>query len=277
MEKTRTSNSSSRQWGSWKKTSTRPSLIHIGMQIFPDSAAHTASKFDKGRERRRYGKEHDVGNAHENIYSMKRTDLLESNTRIIYAIDWGQCSPMMGSKLESLDHFNTKSTVCDCAWSSYRRYKASPTISKGSEMFSYRRVTYGAATMNTAKGTAKHCPGHCGHWLDPAAEYRKKSVAVAKKTFVAIGFLKRANRKRNGGLWSELENSYTRGQNHYPTGLTGAYNLVLNYKPTPFTNRDGAKDTPTRMPRSVAFFSAERSARAWKRSGHTQSDQVLQL
>jgi hypothetical protein len=39
---------------------------------------------------------------------MKRTDLQESNARAIYAIVWGQCSPMMQSKIESLDAFRIK-------------------------------------------------------------------------------------------------------------------------------------------------------------------------
>jgi hypothetical protein len=47
---------------------------------------------------------------------MKRKDLLESSIRAIYAIVWGQCSPMMQSKLESLDDFDSKSTECDCVW-----------------------------------------------------------------------------------------------------------------------------------------------------------------
>jgi hypothetical protein len=47
---------------------------------------------------------------------MKRSDLMESNTRAIYAIVWGQCSPMMQSKLESLDYYDMKSTACDCVW-----------------------------------------------------------------------------------------------------------------------------------------------------------------
>jgi hypothetical protein len=47
---------------------------------------------------------------------MKRVDLLESNPRAIYAIVWGQCSPMMQSKVESLDAFESKSGTCDCIW-----------------------------------------------------------------------------------------------------------------------------------------------------------------
>jgi hypothetical protein len=47
---------------------------------------------------------------------LKRTDKMESNLRGIYAIVWGQCSPMMQSKLESLDGYSIKSTDCDCVW-----------------------------------------------------------------------------------------------------------------------------------------------------------------
>jgi hypothetical protein len=47
---------------------------------------------------------------------MKRTDMMESNVRGIYAIVWGQNSPMMQSKLEYLDHYSTKSIECNCIW-----------------------------------------------------------------------------------------------------------------------------------------------------------------
>jgi hypothetical protein len=43
---------------------------------------------------------------------MKRVDKMESNLRGIYAIVWGQCSPMMQSKLESLDEYDKRSTDC---------------------------------------------------------------------------------------------------------------------------------------------------------------------
>jgi hypothetical protein len=47
---------------------------------------------------------------------MKRRELLESNRRGVYAIVWGQCSPMMQSKVESLNGFDDKSYACDCVW-----------------------------------------------------------------------------------------------------------------------------------------------------------------
>jgi hypothetical protein len=47
---------------------------------------------------------------------IKRTNFQESNKRAVYATVWGQCSPMMQSKLESLDDYETKSNTCDCSW-----------------------------------------------------------------------------------------------------------------------------------------------------------------
>jgi hypothetical protein len=46
---------------------------------------------------------------------IKRINSQESNARAIYAIVWGQCSPMMQSKLESLDGYEARSDACDCA------------------------------------------------------------------------------------------------------------------------------------------------------------------
>jgi hypothetical protein len=65
------------------------------------------------------------------------------------------------------------------------------------------------------------------------AEYRTRTTMAAKKKAITIGFLKRADRRRYGGLWSKLENLFTRGQDHYPEDLTSAHNLLLNYKAPP--------------------------------------------
>jgi tartrate dehydratase beta subunit/fumarate hydratase class I family protein len=47
---------------------------------------------------------------------MKRLDVMESNTRAIYAIVWGQCSQMMQSKIESLPGYSVGHVGCDCIW-----------------------------------------------------------------------------------------------------------------------------------------------------------------
>ena len=53
---------------------------------------------------------------------------------------------------------------------------------------------------------------------------------------VSVAFLKGADKKKYGSLWSELENNFTRGKDEYPSDLTGAYNVLLNYK-TPNTSQ----------------------------------------
>jgi hypothetical protein len=71
-------------------------------------------------------------------------------------------------------------------------------------------------------------------------EYVEQAVAAARKISIAIGSLKRADKRRYGGLWIELENQFTRGQDHYPNDLTGAsYNLLLNYKAPLFRQQGG--------------------------------------
>jgi hypothetical protein len=195
---------------------------------------------------------------------MKRTDLMESNSRAIYAIVWGQCIPMMQSKLESLEHYNTKSIACDCvwllqeilgithrfegtrnvfislddAWSSYYAYRQGHNQTLHEYLKEFQALVQVLEHYRAALGAeapyqdSVNAQIMAGDGLTPA-EYRTRSVAVAKKKSVAIGFLKRAGRKRYGGLWSDLENTYTRGQDYYPNDLTGAYNLLLNYKPPP--------------------------------------------
>jgi hypothetical protein len=56
----------------------------------------------------------DLGDKHEKLHEAAR--FIESNTRAIYAIVWGQCSPMMQSKIESLADFDVKSDSCNCIW-----------------------------------------------------------------------------------------------------------------------------------------------------------------
>ena len=59
---------------------------------------------------------HENDMAHKMIWEtkmkghLKGSDLMESNTWAIYAIVWGQCSPLMRSKLESLlEHYDDSS------------------------------------------------------------------------------------------------------------------------------------------------------------------------
>jgi hypothetical protein len=162
---------------------------------------------------------------------MKRKDLLESSTRAIYAIVWGQCSPMMQSKLESLDDFNLKSTECDCVWllkefqGITHRFEGTRNIfisldNAWGNYYAYRQGNQTLHEYLKAFQALVQVLEHYGAALGAEtpyqesvqdrikaespglsdAEYSKKSAAAAKKKLVAVGFLKRADRKRYGGL-----------------------------------------------------------------------------
>jgi hypothetical protein len=74
------------------------------------------------------------------------------------------------------------------------------------------------------------------------ADVKTKLLAAAKLQPIAMGFMKRADKRPYGGLWSDLENSFSRGHDHYyPSDLTSAYNLLLNYKAPPVLHRHGHK------------------------------------
>jgi hypothetical protein len=157
----------------------------------------------------------------------------------------------MQSKLESLEDYNTKSIACDCvwllqeiqgithrfegtrnvfislddAWSSYYAYRQGHNQTLHEYLKEFQALVqvlehYGAALGAEAPyQDSVNAKIMAGDGLTPA-KYRTRLVAVAKKKSVDIGILKRADRKRYGGLWSDLENTYTRGQDHYPTDLT---------------------------------------------------------
>jgi hypothetical protein len=139
----------------------------------------------------------------------------------------------------------------DDAWSSYYAYRQGHNQTLHEYLKEFQALVqvlehYGAALGAEAPyQDSVNAKIMADDGLTPA-EYRTRLVAVAKKKSVAIGFLKRADRKRYGGLWSDLENTYTRGQDRYPTDLTGAYNLLLNYKPPPFTSTDKTRQARTR-------------------------------
>jgi hypothetical protein len=84
-------------------------------------------------------------------------------------------------------------------------------------------------------------------------EYAEQAVAAARKKSIAIGFLKRAGKTRYGGLWIELNNQFTCGQDHYPNNLMGAYNLLLNSK-APSSWQQGGANTTTQIRSADLLF-----------------------
>ena len=61
--------------------------------------------------------------------------------------------------------------------------------------------------------------------------YNSKVRKISRNRAIAISFIRRADRGRYGALWLDLQNQYSRGHDQYPTDLTNAYELLLNFLP----------------------------------------------
>ena len=52
----------------------------------------------------------------------------------------------------------------------------------------------------------------------------------AREEYLAVLLLTKSDPKRYGTLITDVENAYTRGQNGYPTTVSGAYDMLVNYR-----------------------------------------------
>ena len=78
-----------------------------------------------------------------------------------------------------------------------------------------------------------------------APDATKKEAARDRR--IAMAFLKRADRRHYGTLWTDLENQNSRNNNQYPADLTAAYSLLVNYQP-PYTTPARTREPPGPLP-----------------------------
>ena len=62
---------------------------------------------------------------------------------------------------------------------------------------------------------------------------------TAQARYLAVAFILGSDRSRYGRLIENLENDYLQGQNNYPVTVTGAYNLLTNWKQDPHNLMQG--------------------------------------
>jgi hypothetical protein len=196
---------------------------------------------------------------------MKWKDLMESNTIAIHAIVWGQCSPMMQSKLESLEDFKAKNKSCDCvwllkeiqgithrfegtrnvfislddAWTDFHAFKQGQhqqlydclkDFQAPVQALEHCGAEFGADGPNVASALADVRKEHPG---ETNAQNKKRAVLSAKRKSIAIAFLKNADPTRHAGLMQDLENQCSRGLDHCPADVVGFYDLLTNCKAPP--------------------------------------------
>lgn len=178
-----------------------------------------------------------------------RLDQLESNLKAAYDVVWGQCSEPLQAKLKSMPKFEEKDNESDCVWilleirgimlefENERNLNLSLSDAhRVFELFQQGELTLPLylEQYHSLINTIEHYGGSIGN--DPGllklcdstkSEDEKKKEA--KERYLGILFIKKANRAQFGGLWTELENQYSRGLDQYPTTITGAYSLLVKY------------------------------------------------
>ena len=196
------------------------------------------------------------------------TDCLNSNLKTAYAVIWGQCSEAMKAKLTSLDDFETKNHEKDCVWilkeikGIMYRFEGQRYIYLylDNALTTYYAYTQGAEDsissylrhFRSLVEVLDHYGGAIGK--DPGlldataavladADDATKRFKIARNHTLALAILRRANCRCFGILRANLENQFSRGNDQYPTNLTAAYSLLVNFKPP-------KRDEPRRNPRS---------------------------
>jgi hypothetical protein len=195
-----------------------------------------------------------------------RLEHVEQNLKAIFAVTWGQCSESMKAKLKSLPDYTVKDSESDCVWllkairgimlrfegqryvflslddalQNLCSFKQGPDTTLANYLEEFRNLV---DVFEHYGGTIGSFPG-----LIEAAEGEtiKEKQKNARDKALALSFLKRADRRRFGVLWVDLENQYSRGNDQYPNDLTEAYSLLVSYKAT------RTHETNRSVPSSVA-------------------------
>ena len=85
--------------------------------------------------------------------------------------------------------------------------------------------------------------------LEPGSSEHKDASSAARDKFFAMAFLMSSDPRRYKNLLTELDNDHSKGTGNYPTTLTAAYSLLVNYRAQTFQksrpisdNDDGSED-----------------------------------
>ena len=63
----------------------------------------------------------------------------------------------------------------------------------------------------------------------PTEEERTRATQIARDKYLAVLFLLNSDKRRYGALITNISNEFVRGNDTYPTTLTGAYDYIVNY------------------------------------------------
>ena len=222
----------------------------------------------------------------------KRKGMVKQNLKALFTVIWGQCSESMRDKLKSIAEYKEKDNEADCEWLLVNikgvmlRFEGQRDIflsidDAEQNLVSFRQndlslPEYKAQYENLlqvleyyAGGTIAIYPSLVQAIPGKAADAKKMEVARNRR--IAMAFLKRADRRRFGTLWNDLENQNSRNNNQYPADLTAAYSLLVNYQPpyVPPRARDSGRPPPSSIDAGTLETPSELSGTVLQQSGST--------
>jgi uncharacterized membrane protein YgcG len=188
-----------------------------------------------------------------------KTELRESMSKQAYAMALGQCSPAVRDRLEASGQWADikgtqdvlkllkliRSSLFSGATSRHNMHALQDAQDKFMSFRQGPRLS-SAEYLERFKNLLdvfEHLGGDIGALLKPLQAYvidaadpdhpteveLRTARETAKDEYMGIRFLRRSDPARYGALLADVENQYTRGMNSYPTTLTMAYDMIVNY------------------------------------------------
>jgi hypothetical protein len=193
-----------------------------------------------------------------------REDKLDENLRNLYSLIWGQCTDIMRQKVEATVGYNEISEqansiellkIIKTIAFNFQSQKHLPHALHEAKRRCYsliqtRNMTtqaYLELFQNTVD-VIEHTGGSIGvkpgiiRAYNRASGYPEDRPLTAAKQVIRQGiylgtaFILGPDRARYGKLVENLENDFLQGRDGYPITLTGAYNLLTNWKQDPRNN-----------------------------------------
>ena len=84
-------------------------------------------------------------------------------------------------------------------------------------------------------------------------EEREVAKIDAREEYIAVLLLTKSDPKRYASLVADIENQHTRGQDVYPTTVSGAYDLLVNYRNPNQAMRMQTQDTRVAFAQSESY------------------------
>ena len=175
----------------------------------------------------------------------------------IYALILGQCSPTIRDRIEASDEWGSINnasnpiallrTIRQSLYHRTTRRKDTHALLEAELALHKFRQTERMSNSDYLEKLRElvevyeHLGGEPGcsevrvnaRLIDPemadADEIRDAKIE-AREEYLAVTLLFKSDPKRHANLVADIENQYTRGQDGYPSTLSAAYNMLINYR-----------------------------------------------